>query len=193
MKPQTPNSAVLSIRCAYRSSAGRQCRLTVSDARSGLCLQHRTAQMQMEAADHYAHLTRNYHDFQTAQGINHSLHSLYELLAQNHISPRRAAVLSYISSLLLRTLPQIDADKAAGIFDPTKPRPINVAVRDEDADSDEDEDSDLDPDSDSDSGSDPKTDTDSDSDSGSDAGANPDSANTWDASIPEPDPKKKPS
>lgn len=62
---------------------------------------------------------RNFQFFQTAQGINYSLMNLYQLLAQNRISPRRAAVLSHISGLLLRTLPQIDADKAAGIFDPS--------------------------------------------------------------------------
>ena len=48
--------------------------------------------------------------FQNAQGINHSLRALYALLAQDRISPRRAAVLAYITSLLLRTLPAIDND-----------------------------------------------------------------------------------
>ncbi len=118
--------------------------------------------------------------------------------------PRRAAVLSHICGLLLRTLPQIDADKAAGITDPTKP-PINVSVRDEVADSDEDieedteehQDSDLDSDSEADpdieSDSDSDSDTDADSDTDEDPDSHPDSANTWDASLPEPDPKKKPS
>ena len=95
--------------------------------------------------------------------------NLYQLLAQNRISPRRAAVLSYISSLLLRTLPQIDADRAAGIVDPTKPpakpptKSLPVSVPGEHAGPD--------------SGSVPV----------------PGSANAWDPSIPEPDPKKKPS
>src|SRR5207245_1173989 len=44
------------------------------------------------------------------------------------ISPRRAAVLAYISNLLLRTLPQIDADRAAGIIDPTKPPAETLTV-----------------------------------------------------------------
>ena len=63
---------------------------------------------------------RDSQDFQTAQGINHSLRHLYWLTAQNRISSRRAAVLACIGSLLLRTLPQIDADNAAGIKYPTK-------------------------------------------------------------------------
>src|SRR6266568_8298341 len=142
MKPKTTNP--VSLRCIHRTPAGRQCRHFAADAHSALCPQHRAEQNQVQAADHYLHLTRRFHDFQTAQGINHSLHNLYELLAQNRISPRRAAVLSYISSLLLRTLPQIDADRAAGITDPTKPMPINVSAPDEAPDAgEEDEDSSL--------------------------------------------------
>jgi len=119
MKRYTAKSAVLSVRCAYRTSDGRQCRESASGA-TGLCPQHRAGKEQELAADHYTHLTTEFHDFQTAQGVNHSLMNLYQLLAQNRISPRRAAVLSYISSLLLRSLPQIDADNAAGIkFGPT--------------------------------------------------------------------------
>jgi len=72
-------------------------------------------------------------------------------------SPRPHTILSYISSLLLRTLPQIQSDKAAGIIDPTKF--INVSVSDEDADTDTNTDEDTDLDSDEDS------DVDSDSDS----------------------------
>ncbi len=184
MKPLTTKSIFSAVRCSYRSPAGRQCQRLASEAQSGLCPQHRAEQNQVQAADHYLHLTRRFHDFQTAQGINHSLHNLYELLAQNRISTRRAAVLSYISSLLLRTLPQIDADNAAGIKFPPKMLPVANAepTTDEDADSDEgadsaevDETDDLDSDSDSDSDSDPEP------------------VNTWDPSIPEPDPKKKPS
>ena len=199
MKPQTANSVVLSVRCAHRSSGGRRCRLSVSDPRSVFCPQHRSEQLEEEAADHYLYLSHNYQCFQTAQGINHSLHNLYALLAQNRISPRRAAVLSHICGLLLRTLPQIDADKAAGILDPTKPMPINISVPDEDADSDEDFDLDSDsgPDASSvtDSEPDPDSDPDSDSDvdSDSDSQTDPDSTNTWDPSLPEPDPRKKPS
>src|SRR5712692_9136717 len=123
MKPKTANP--VSLRCIHRTPAGRQCRRFAADAHSALCPQHRAEQNQVQAADHYLHLTRRFHDFQTAQGINHSLHNLYELLAQNRISTRRAAVLAYISSLLLRTLPQIDADNAAGIKYP--PKNLNAA------------------------------------------------------------------
>lgn len=179
MKSQTTNFVVPSTRCAYRSPSGRQCRLPVSDSRSGLCPRHRAEQQQIEAADYYEHLTRNYRDFQTAQGINHSLHNLYQLLAQNRISPRRAAVLSYISSLILRTLPQIDADNAAGIKFPPKNRsaaelataPFPQAAPDPDLGSPCAEDS--------------APNTNSQADSAT--------TDAWDPANPEPDPQKKPS
>jgi len=192
MKLKTVKLAALSRRCSHHDTNGRQCRSLASDARSSLCPQHRAEQNQVEATDHYQHLTTNWQFFQTAQGINYSLMNLYQLLAQNRISPRRAAVLSYISSLLLRTLPAIDADKAAGIFDPTKPRPINVSVPHGDADSDEDdEDSEADEDADAHEDSDTETETETETETAADTRLA--STNTWDPSIPEPDPKKKPS
>ena len=161
MKPQTENSA--SLRCSHRTARGRQCRLLASDAQSGLCPQHHAGQKQQQEEDHFDYLIRNNQCFQTAQGINFSLGNLYALLAQNLISPRRAAVLAYVSSLMLRTLPQIDADTAAGILDPSKlpDKPLPVP----------------DPASDLVSGK----------------VATPESASAWDPSIPEPDPNKKPS
>ncbi len=173
MKPKTANPVVPMARCTHHTATGRRCRLSVSDAHSSLCRQHRAEQIQEQAADHHLQLVRNFEGFQTAQGINHSLKHLYELLAQNRISPRRAAVLSYISSLLLRTLPQIDADNSAGIVYRAKPVPIDVPVADEIIDS----------------GADPEL----------DPAPEPhkprasDSANTWNPAIPEPDPTKKPS
>ena len=135
----------------------------------------RAEQIQEQAADHFPQLVRNFEGFQTAQGINYSLKHLYELLAQNRISPRRAAVLSYISSLLLRTLPQIDADRAAGIIDPTKPPAETLTVSA--------------PQQDAVHAKVPKP----DSGSGSRPNPAPGCLNTWDPSSPEPDPKKKPS
>jgi hypothetical protein len=177
MKQQSANSAVLSVRCAYHTSDGRQCRESASGSDS-LCPQHHASHKQELDADRYLHLTWKYHDFQTAQGINHSLHNLYGLLAQNRISPRRAAVLAYINSLLLRTLPQIDADNAAGIGDPTK-LPIELPAEHSTVPAKPAAEAMSAPVQDSVAGSNPTL--------------APDAANTWDASNPEPDPKKKPS
>jgi hypothetical protein len=49
-------------------------------------------------------------DFQNAEGIHDSLRHLYILLASDAISPRRAAVLGCLNSLLLRTLPAVSND-----------------------------------------------------------------------------------
>jgi hypothetical protein len=172
MKPQTVTPVVLTARCTHHTASGRRCRLSVSDAHSSLCRQHRAEQIQEQSADHHLVLLRNFEDFQTAQGINYSLKHLYELLAQNRISPRRAAVLSHICGLLLRTLPQIDADQAAGITD-------------SDEDAEKHEDSVLDLASDSDAHTETRTETEME--------VHPDSASAWDSSLPEPDPRKKPS
>jgi hypothetical protein len=126
MKLQTINSVALSQRCSHHDTNGRQCRSLVSDAHSGLCPHHLAVEKQKEAANVYTPLIRNSQGLQTAQGINYSLSNLYELLAKNHISSRRASVLAYINSLLLRTLPAIDADHKAGITDPTKTWPVSV-------------------------------------------------------------------
>jgi hypothetical protein len=181
MKPQTAISVVQSARCNHRDPKGRQCRTLALDARSGLCPRHLAQQQHELAADHFAHLTTRCHFFQTAQGINYSLMNLYQLLAQNRISPRRAAVLAYISSLLLRTLPAITADNAAGITYPTEPAPIDVLAPDKDLASDEDPELDPAPESPAASSATPHKPRVSDS------------ANTWDPAIPEPDPSKKPS
>jgi hypothetical protein len=49
------------------------------------------------------------------------------------------------AGLLLRTLPQIDSDRAAGIIDPSKPKPISVSLSDGHADTGTTKDSDVDP------------------------------------------------
>jgi hypothetical protein len=218
MKPQTASSVVVSVRCAHRSPGGRRCRLSVSDPRSVFCPQHRSEQLEEEAADHFPCLSRNFQSFQTAQGINHALMNLFQLLAQNRISPRRAAVLTHICGLLLRSLPQIDADRAAGILDPTKPQTIdtpvsfpaeavatkegneseevgeNAAENETDAEA---QNANIDPGPDSHTEShaelDADADLDTDADTDEEPGSDPGYKGYWDTSIPKPDPRKKPS
>ncbi len=124
MKLQTIDPAVLPNRCTYRSASGRQCRLAIFDPQSGLCANHHADLKQNERADLADILFRDAQDFQTAQGINHSLRCLYWLAAKNRISSRRAKVLAYISGLLLRTLPVIAEERRAGInYVPNPPEP----------------------------------------------------------------------
>ena len=96
-------------RCQHRTSTGRQCRSVVVEPGDSFCARH-AASEPSDSEDFSAALTDKACRFQNAQGINHSLGALYTLCAQGRISPRRASTLAYISSLLLRTLPAIDAD-----------------------------------------------------------------------------------
>jgi hypothetical protein len=93
---------------AYRSAKGRQCRSWVIDPRGMFCPRHCDAQPN-GPDDHALHLLQRACSFKNAEGIRDSLSRLYSLLAAD-ASPRRAAVLGYLSSLLLRTLPAMYND-----------------------------------------------------------------------------------
>jgi hypothetical protein len=107
MPVKSSSSTINVSRCQHRTEAGRQCRSLATDASSELCPHHAAAEKETNFREA---LTRQAEEFQNAQGVNHSLGALYDLLAEGQISPRRASVLAYISSLLLRTLPAIDYD-----------------------------------------------------------------------------------
>jgi len=118
------NPSNTSARCRHQFENGTRCRLLALSADSAFCPRHaRLGQNQPVEEDLKASLLKNSQDFQTAQGINLALGNLFDLVAQNRISTRRAAVLAYINSLLLRTLPAIDYDRLNNIKDPSKPRP----------------------------------------------------------------------
>ena len=115
------NSASAVARCQHQFENGTRCRLPIGSADSAFCPRHaRLGQNQPIEEDLKPFLLKNSQDFQTAQGINFALGNLYDLVAQNRISTRRAAVLAYINSLLLRTLPMIDSDRLNEVQDPTK-------------------------------------------------------------------------
>jgi hypothetical protein len=101
-------------RCQHQTPSGRRCRMP-SRLGERLCFDHTVQYKKQDAFNLRDALETDYQGFQTAQGINFALRNLYGLLANNYISPRRASVLAYISSLLLRTLPAIDADRENGI------------------------------------------------------------------------------
>lgn len=101
-------------RCRYRTPTGRRCRAKRSSPSSQLCAHHRAMAKKAPLDDIAADLTARLKDIrssmQSAEGVHDSLAELYVLLAQDRVSPRRAAVLAYLSSLLLRTLPDEGAD-----------------------------------------------------------------------------------
>jgi len=109
MTHKSPSSDFTPERCQYRTATGRQCCSLAVDPDSSYCARH-AASEPSDSEDFSIALTQKACRFQNAQGINHSLGELYTLCAQGRISPRRASTLAYISSLLLRTLPAIDAD-----------------------------------------------------------------------------------
>jgi hypothetical protein len=109
MKAKTTKSTLAPSRCHYLSPTGRQCCSPTAAPGSTLCARHAAASPQ-QSADFSAELLNGCGDFQRAQQINHSLIALYGLLAQGRISPRQAAVLAYIGSLVLRSLKAVDYD-----------------------------------------------------------------------------------
>src|SRR5712672_2153787 len=109
MNPETACSTSPSIsvlpHCQQRTPSGRRCRLSISDQDSGLCSKHAALlHKDLDQADHASSLIGDIQEFRSAADINHSLGELYKLQARNKISPRRAAVMVYTASLLLRTL-----------------------------------------------------------------------------------------
>ncbi len=109
MTPKSSSSDFTPERCQYRTATGRQCCSVAVDPDSSFCARH-AASEPADSEDFSVPLTERACRFQNAQGINHSLGALYTLAAQGRISPRRASVLAYISSLLLRSLTAIDND-----------------------------------------------------------------------------------
>ncbi len=85
--------------------------MAISDPDSGLCSKHAAdPQKELHQADLAPVLVGDVREFRDAVAINHSLGELYKLQARNKITPRRAAVMAYTASLLLRTLPAIARD-----------------------------------------------------------------------------------
>jgi hypothetical protein len=109
MKPAPAKPAPGHHRCLYLSATGRKCRNWVLDPRAMFCPRH--MQAQPNGPDDFSlHLLHRACNFQNAEGIHDSLRQLYTLLASGAISPRRATVLGYLTSLLLRTLPAVYND-----------------------------------------------------------------------------------
>ena len=121
-KPNNTTDIAAFFRCQHRFTNGMRCSIPTGSEDVRFCSRHaRLAENQPIEEDHSKFLLKSSQDFQTAQGVNFALANLFELVAKNRISPRRAAVLAYIGSLLLRTHSAIDSDREAGVTDPAKP------------------------------------------------------------------------
>jgi hypothetical protein len=204
-KPQSVETDSISdaMRCHHRRPSGRRCKLAVTAPGAPFCFTHTQEFNKADSLNLKTALLTNHEGFQTAQGINHSLRNLYILLANNYISPRRAAVLAYINSLQLRTLPAIDSDNDAGITDPTAPQPQEALDPDEEGTLDSAAESEPDSDAKSASPEPGSTDTNSKDSAASPSDAPPSAAPTAHDPAPPskyrsywatiPDPNKKPS
>ena len=115
-----------SARCTHRFANGMRCRLLTLDPDSAYCANHaKVVENQRESQDTAASLTADLKEFRSAIPINDFLARLLLLLAEQKISPRRAAVLAYITNQLLRTLPAIDRELNPK---PGKDEPVQIIL-----------------------------------------------------------------
>ena len=99
-------------RCWHFTPTGRRCRQRVHDPNTSLCRKHAKVERKLDrdgfVADLSPLLTANPRQLDDLEGVHSFLSSLAVLLAQNRISARRASVLSYICTQLIRTNIAID-------------------------------------------------------------------------------------
>ena len=92
--------------CQFTSPNGRMCGLPVHPKGDGLCLTHfryTKAQAKPREDDLSAELASPDGDYITQIDINHVLGKLFDALAANRLSARRASSLAYIGSLVAQT------------------------------------------------------------------------------------------
>jgi hypothetical protein len=108
LEPHKESALALS-RCQHRTPAGRRCRFNVSDPSSSYCPSHSGFYLEdPAAADLAPALLGDCTEINTAQDMKRVLGKIFLLLAQNRISIKKAATLTYIIQQLLRTLPAIE-------------------------------------------------------------------------------------
>jgi hypothetical protein len=106
-KPCSTNNS----RCQHRYAHNKRCRLSITNLDSAFCPIHSKLPVyEADSSEVAAALTDNLSEFRSAIPINDFLSRVLLLLAQNRISTRKAAVLTFTCSQLLRTLPVIDRE-----------------------------------------------------------------------------------
>jgi hypothetical protein len=118
-----PCSINTSARCEHRFANGRRCRLYATSDNPSFCPSHADVpHNRLDPLETAAILTADLDDFTDPAQINTFLSRLLLLLAQEKISARRAAVLTYISSQLLHTQRAIEKQPPEIIFDLPRPQ-----------------------------------------------------------------------
>ncbi len=101
-------------RCHFTYADGRRCRMLRMDGHASLCREHLRQHLQPEPEPSIAaELLGSINDFSTATAINKALGRLFAMVAGGRIPPRNAALLTYISQLLLTTLPAMENEITA--------------------------------------------------------------------------------
>lgn len=96
-------------RCRARRRDHKQCRLFAQDPATGLCARHAAYAETPDALQDTTDLSKqllvvNEGGYCTAESVNAILSNVVELLAKGRISPRRASVITFALSLLLRSV-----------------------------------------------------------------------------------------
>jgi hypothetical protein len=91
--------------CKFQFADGRHCKMPAHPDHKGFCLNHGTAHRRSlhREDDLTRELASPAGDFITQMDINHVLGKLFDAVAANRCSPRRAATLAYIGNLLLQS------------------------------------------------------------------------------------------
>src|SRR5262245_12202476 len=141
LTPETTNSETLSFapdgsRCQHRYKNGKRCRLAGSEPQLGLCPRHfrqRVAQglpPTDDSSDLSPELLRGLDKFSSAEDLREFLARLLVVMTKGRVSPRRAAVLAYVTNQLLHS--RVAAEKEAAdepqqfIFDLPRPKRDDV-------------------------------------------------------------------
>jgi hypothetical protein len=111
-------------RCLHRMACGRRCRKPIAAPGLEFCQRHQAVADDGPEPDLSATLTKGLKEFTSPDAINEFLSRLLPLLAEDRISPRRAAVLAYITNQILRTI-AVRNHRTAADQNP-KNRPVNI-------------------------------------------------------------------
>jgi len=135
---ESPNPALAPkgrVRCQARNRSGSQCRLHVQPPSGRLCSRHaaRADKITTVLDDSTDLFDEIFEDnelvLNTTENINAVLSNIVFLAARGRISPRRAAVISYALSLILRSVVVMDRNAANEppqiTWDAPRPKPDN--------------------------------------------------------------------
>jgi len=118
-------------RCRAHNRSGSRCRLHVKDSATGLCFRHSIrlgsdSESLQDTTDLYSEIfAADQGVLDTAENINAMLSNIVALVARGRISSRRAAVITYALSLILRSVVIMERKAADSppqiIFDAPQP------------------------------------------------------------------------